>query len=104
MTVATICHACGTITNQGQRGYCPTCKPAHERQRNQQPTRRAHRTTLHRTITRIVQNRDPNQCAICQATDDLTIDYIIPLIHGGRQHSSNARILCRSCNSSKGAR
>ena len=85
------------------RGYCHSCRPAQQRHRNQQPARAAHHTATHKTVSRIVYARDGHVCACCAATDDLTIDYITPLIRGGRQHASNAQVLCRPCNSRKGA-
>lgn len=102
----TICHGCGTISDC-DRGYCPQCKPAQQRQRNQQPTRRMHRTKTHSHVRRIVWTRDPHECRYCHLpleADDWTLDYVVPLIRGGRQHSDNAVIACRPCNSSKGAR
>ena len=43
-------------------------------------------------------------CSRCYATTDLTADHIIPLHRGGQGVPENVRVLCRSCNSSKGAR
>ncbi len=34
---------------------------------------------------------------------DLTADHIIPVVRGGTNDPSNYRVLCRSCNSSRGA-
>ena len=34
---------------------------------------------------------------------DLTVDHIVPLTGGGRTSRANAAVLCRWCNSSKGA-
>jgi 5-methylcytosine-specific restriction endonuclease McrA len=39
-------------------------------------------------------------CADCGATEDLTVDHLIPLAHGGGEER---RVLCRSCNSRHGA-
>jgi 5-methylcytosine-specific restriction endonuclease McrA len=49
--------------------------------------------------------RDGESCQNCGATDDLTIDHkITPYSLGGSSTDpSNLQILCRSCNSSKGA-
>jgi|SRR6185312_4887418 len=106
MTIATICNDCQRITDHATRGYCPTCAPHHERRRNQAPTKQAHRTKTHSHVRRIVWQRDPHKCAYCEAlltADNWTLDYVVPLINGGRMHSDNAVIACRPCNSSKGA-
>lgn len=45
------------------------------------------------------------ECTRCHqhfAADELTIDHIKPWSKGGRTVLSNARLLCRACNSSKG--
>jgi hypothetical protein len=52
--------------------------------------------------------RDENGLYICKEcgqhfrADELTIDHIIPWSKGGRTVLSNAQLLCRACNSSKG--
>lgn len=102
MTLATICHDCGTTTTEANNGRCPTCKPAHDKRRNAAPTRAAHRHPQHLRVKAIVWARDPHHCVDCHTTHDLTLDYIVPLIAGGRMHQDNACIRCRSCNSSKG--
>jgi 5-methylcytosine-specific restriction endonuclease McrA len=42
-------------------------------------------------------------CSLCGATSDLTVDHIIPLKRGGETRLDNYRVLCRSCNSRRGA-
>lgn len=42
-------------------------------------------------------------CAACGATEDLTVDHIVPLARGGRGELSNLQTLCRMCNGSKAA-
>ena len=44
------------------------------------------------------------ECAYCQAKEKLTIDHIHPVSLGGGDEVSNLQILCRSCNSKKGAK
>ncbi len=46
------------------------------------------------------------KCLHCGETDTtkLTIDHIIPKIHGGSNQPDNLQSLCRSCNSRKGAK
>jgi 5-methylcytosine-specific restriction endonuclease McrA len=43
-------------------------------------------------------------CSLCYSTEDLTLDHIMPLGRGGASVRENAQVLCRSCNSRKGAR
>lgn len=55
-------------------------------------------------IRRAVYARDGHICQICGATEDLTLDHIWPQSLGGEHTLENLRVLCRSCNSAKGAR
>ena len=48
--------------------------------------------------------RDGEVCAECGATDDLTIDHIMPKSLGGTNDEDNLRVLCRRCNSAKNNR
>lgn len=50
-----------------------------------------------------VFDRDGRYCAECGSTEDLTLDHIYPWSRGGQDVAENLRVLCRSCNSSKGA-
>lgn len=56
---------------------------------------------------RIIWNsEEQHRCAKCRkslAWDDFTIDHVIPWIKGGRTCLTQAQLLCRSCNSRKGA-
>lgn len=38
------------------------------------------------------------KCAWCDATDDLVLDHIIPVMAGGDNRRANAQTLCRKCN------
>jgi hypothetical protein len=51
-----------------------------------------------------VARRDGLLCACCGATEDLTLDHVIPQSRGGETSVANGQILCRSCNSAKGDR
>lgn len=48
--------------------------------------------------------RDGFVCPECGATDDLTIDHVTARANGGGDELDNLRVLCRPCNSAKGAR
>lgn len=43
------------------------------------------------------------RCLCCGATDNLTVDHVIPLIDGGGDLWSNYQILCSTCNLAKGS-
>lgn len=51
-----------------------------------------------------VYDRDGRACRECGSTSDLTLDHIYPYSLGGEDTLDNLRTLCRSCNSTKGAR
>jgi hypothetical protein len=51
-----------------------------------------------------IYKRDGHRCVRCGATEDLTLDHIHPRSLAGNDSDDNLRTLCRSCNSSKGAR
>lgn len=55
-------------------------------------------------VRQLVYERDEFRCVDCGATGDLTLDHIHPWSRGGPDTVENLRVLCRSCNSSKGAR
>jgi 5-methylcytosine-specific restriction endonuclease McrA len=42
-------------------------------------------------------------CSLCGAADDLTADHVVPLAVGG-DPLGRLRVLCRRCNSGRGAR
>lgn len=50
-----------------------------------------------------VYARDGYACLHCGATEDLSLDHIIPWSKGGPDNYENFQTLCRSCNSRKGA-
>jgi len=47
---------------------------------------------------------DDFTCQGCGARKSLTIDHIVPIVKGGTDDRANLQTLCKSCNSSKGAR
>lgn len=52
----------------------------------------------------LIPPADRVACAECRSTEDLTIDHHVPIALGGGNDRGNLRVLCRSCNSRKGAR
>lgn len=46
----------------------------------------------------------PRCCAYCASTARLTLDHLVPQASGGEDSGDNALWVCRTCNSSKGAR
>ena len=53
---------------------------------------------------REIWERDDEVCTYCGATENLSIDHIVPLSGGGAHSPDNLCIACKSCNSSKGAK
>jgi hypothetical protein len=54
-------------------------------------------------IREMVFYRSGNRCIICGTKNKLTVDHIIPVVHGGTDDLDNLQALCKSCNSRKGA-
>lgn len=50
-------------------------------------------------ITRIVKRRDGHMCCICQSTDFLQVDHILPVARGGKTVLTNLWTLCDICHS-----
>lgn len=48
--------------------------------------------------------RDGSRCAYCGATQDLTLDHVVPRVRGGGHEPANLVPACRSCNAKKGGR
>lgn len=100
------CLDCGILTRNAS-GRCDPHQAARNRARNQkrqqQPQRRAYDDTDYRAARRHARAGNYGPCVDCGRWDDLTLDHVIPLILGGRNHPSNWVVRCRPCNSSKGA-
>ena len=64
-------------------------------------TRRAR--TIRGSVRKDVLRRDNYQCVYCGSTENLAIDHIFPFSRGGSNDAENLQVLCRDCNSSKGA-
>ena len=56
------------------------------------------------TLRREVFKRFSYECAICQSRHNLAIDHIVSVKGGGSNDIENLQVLCKSCNSSKGAK
>lgn len=48
--------------------------------------------------------RDGEKCKLCGATEKLQIDHVSPVINGGKNDPQNLQLLCKTCNSKKGAK
>jgi 5-methylcytosine-specific restriction endonuclease McrA len=88
--------------------HCLDCGQLSERSRCQRCARARRGTTSARGYGAAHQRRARQTiaaqpfCSICGATTDLTADHIVPLARGGHPHGE-LRVLCRRCNSSRGA-
>lgn len=47
------------------------------------------------------KSRDGYQCVICKSSNDLEVDHIRPLIHGGNNNLNNLQTLCQICHLKK---
>lgn len=65
---------------------------------------RGNRARIKPSVRAAVYARDGHACRRCGATDDLQVDHIIPVIHGGTEDLENLQTLCGPCNRHKGAR
>ncbi len=98
MPVLRPCLDCGRLT-RGTR--CAEHVKARERRRGT-PTQRGYDATWRRLRGSAIAYHP--WCERCGATTDLTGDHIVPLVRGGMNSPDNIRVLCRSCNSRRGAR
>lgn len=62
------------------------------------------RRSIPKAVRRAVFERDGAECQECSSTENLSLDHIIPWSLNGPDTVENLRVLCRSCNSRKGAR
>lgn len=51
-----------------------------------------------------VYARDGLKCVRCGSTKQLTVDHIVAHVRGGSDDIDNLQTMCRTCNTSKGAR
>lgn len=54
-----------------------------------------------RRLREIVFDRDGRECSYCGATEDLSVDHVVPLSRGGTNDPENLTPACKPCNSSK---
>jgi len=62
------------------------------------------RPRIPQALRDLVMERDEFRCQRCGATENLSLDHIIPFSFGGPDTEENLRVLCRSCNSARGNR
>jgi hypothetical protein len=62
------------------------------------------RATIPNHVMAVVFDRDEGKCTICESTKDLEFDHIVPHSKGGSDTSNNLRLLCATCNRSRGNR
>ena len=55
------------------------------------------------SVRLFVWQRDEGQCVKCGSRERLEFDHIIPVASGGANTERNVRLLCETCNRSKGA-
>lgn len=65
------------------------------------PERR--RDPIPENVRIFVWQRDGGKCVTCGTRENLEFDHIIPFSKGGSATERNIQLLCRSCNSAKGA-
>lgn len=63
-----------------------------------------HRTQIPKKMREYIYDRDGHKCVKCDATDELTLDHIIPWSRGGENTVANLQTMCRRCNCAKGNR
>lgn len=52
-------------------------------------------------VREYIYARDKYRCTYCGSNEDLTIDHVIPLSKGGRNHKTNMTTACKPCNAAK---
>jgi 5-methylcytosine-specific restriction endonuclease McrA len=97
--VNTTCLDCGSVVRKRHHDTrCPSCMREREARRNAQPYRMAYRDPAYQAIPLV------GRCVVCGSERDLTRDHVTSLVRGGGNEASNIVLMCRSCNSAKGAR
>lgn len=55
-------------------------------------------------LRKAVLARDGHRCLKCQATENLTLDHVVPRALGGTNDKDNLQTLCLRCNFQKGSK
>lgn len=56
------------------------------------------------SVRKRIFKRDGHRCLHCGKTERLSVDHVVAVYNGGGNEDENLQTLCRSCNSSKGAK
>lgn len=103
MGVMRVCSGCGVLT---PRRRCSECQRQYEQQRGPRRIKGAYDAEWRHLVAQAI--REHPWCQVCKTPgtmdNPLTGDHKIPRRHGGRNVRSNVEVLCRGCNSRKGAR
>ena len=97
------CLDCGVLIDKARR--CRAYESQYQRQRGS-PTRRGYDSAWVRVSER-AREEQPwcTQCGrVGTRANPLGADHVVPLAHGGVSMADNVVVLCRECNSAKGAR
>jgi len=72
--------------------------------RNDDPDGRIEWSSIRKLVSPKIFARDGKVCKKCGSTENLEIDHIIPIFHGGTNDPDNLQVLCRHCNRTKWAK
>ena len=88
----------------GRSRQWTTANPEKRRKNNRRYRARKNNVAIGSVDEAAIYEHDGYMCIYCGATEDLTLDHLIPLIKGGAHTEDNLVVACRGCNSSKGAK
>ena len=96
-------HPCSRITDKSR---CPECARRYETQRGPRRIKGRYDSEYRKLRERAI--REHPWCLVCghrgSADNPLTADHVVPLVAGGSNSLKNMQVMCRACNSRKGAR
>lgn len=90
------------IRNAQYRKDNPELSCANRHKRREMAIKNGNNTLTWRQMQEI-KAENPT-CKACGASEDISVDHILPLDRGGQNCKENCTVLCRSCNSSKHAK